>query len=143
MSIEQFLWPKKMGYTLENTVLYSIILIIAIYAIYKLLKKLGIKIDSRLAIAVSPYVALASTIRSLEDAKFFNSYWFVTPGIYFFIASIFFAVFLISVALEKKKIFSYHKPTFLIGVLILSFMMANLKIVNYDGMMLVLLFFLP
>jgi len=143
MNIEQLLWPKQMGYTFESTLLYSIILIIAIYLIYKLLKRLNVKIDQRLAIAVSPYVALASTIRSLEDARFFSSYWFVTPGIYFFIAFIFFTVFLISIILERKKIMNYHKPSFLIGILILSFMLANLQITNYSGILLVFLFFLP
>jgi len=143
MSIEQFLWPKKMGYTLENTLLYSVMLVVAIYLIYRLLKKFNVKIDGRLAVAVSPYVALASTIRSLEDANFFSSYWFVSPGIYFFIASVFFTVFLISLVLEKRKILDYHKPTFFVGILILSFMLANLQITNYYGMMLVFLFFLP
>lgn len=130
-----------MGYTVQSTLVYSIILVVAAYLIFKLLKKLGVKIDRMLAVAVSPYVLLGSTIRSLEDAGLLSSLWFVTPGIYFFIFIIVFAIILIGVALEKKRITKYYKFVFVCGIILASIFLSKVNPTNYEGIFLVLAFY--
>jgi len=78
------------GYTLISEITYGIILIISLYAIYKLLKKLKIVIDWRFCLALMPYILFGPVSRVLEDADFFSIpsvYWFISPLIYLQIAS--------------------------------------------------------
>lgn len=78
------------GYTLISEITYGIILIIAIFAIYKLLKKLQIIIDWKFCLALMPYILLGPVSRVLEDADYFNIpfvYWFISPLIYLQIAA--------------------------------------------------------
>jgi len=77
------------GYTLLSEITYGIILVIALYAIYKLLKKLRITIDWRFCLALMPYILFGPVTRVLEDADYFNIpsvYWFISPLIYLQIA---------------------------------------------------------
>jgi len=46
------------GYNIYNTLAYALILILAVFATYKLLKKMKISIDDRFVIGVLPYVIL-------------------------------------------------------------------------------------
>src|SRR3989338_411740 len=55
------------GYNIVNTLTYAIILIVAILAVYKLLKRMQIKIDRNFFYAVMPYIALGSILRVYED----------------------------------------------------------------------------
>ena len=78
------------GYTLVSEITYGIILIISLYVIYKLLKKLKIIIDWKFCLALMPYILFGPVSRVLEDADFFNIpsvYWFISPLIYLQIAS--------------------------------------------------------
>ncbi len=77
------------GYTLVSEVTYGIILIIALFAIYKLLKKLKIVIDWHFCLALLPYIIFGPATRVLEDAQYFQEpavYWFISPLIYLQIA---------------------------------------------------------
>jgi len=77
------------GYTLVSEITYGIILVIALYAIYKLLKKLKIIVDWRFALALMPYIFFGPVSRVLEDAEYFTEpfvYWFISPLIYLQIA---------------------------------------------------------
>src|SRR5437867_10998490 len=95
--IDYFLDPTKtFGYDVPKTLAYGTVLIIAVYLIFLVLKKLKIEIDQRLFLSVSPYIVLGGILRVMQDAGILTSYWLVTPGIYFFIFSICFAVILIS-----------------------------------------------
>ncbi|UCD14032.1 MAG: DUF63 family protein [Thermoplasmatales archaeon] len=98
------------GYTLVSEITYGIILIIALYAIYKLLKKLKVAIDWRFCLALMPYILFGPVSRVLEDADYFNVpavYWFISPLIYLQIAAyaLFFVVtgFCIENLSKKKK----------------------------------------
>ena len=142
-NLDYFLWPKKSGYTPINTLLYGLILIVAIYAIYKILKKLRVKIDARLAVAVAPFVVWGAALRVMQDAGIVAGYLFVTPGIYVFVFAVVLAVLLAAIFLERKKNIPYFKTLFLAGVLLVAFTLPNLNFVNYDGALLVLAFFLP
>lgn len=141
--LDYFLWPKKTGYDVPKTFAYGIILVIAIYLIFKILKKLKIKIDRRLAVAIAPYVVWGAVLRVLQDAGILNSYIFVTPGIYFFVFIIIFSTILISLLFERKKGIPYFKPVFVIGILLVAFTLPFLSFVNTYGLLLTIGFFLP
>jgi uncharacterized membrane protein len=68
---------------------YGVILIIALYYIYRLLKKLKITVDWRFALALMPFILLGPVTRVLEDTGYFQEplvYWFISPFIYMMIA---------------------------------------------------------
>lgn len=141
--LDYFLAPKKTGYDIPKTLTYAVILVIAVYLIFKMLKKLKVKIDRRLALAVLPYVIFGSTLRVLEDLGTVSSVIFVTPGIYFLVASIFLSVLLISLIIEKRKGIPYFKISFVIGLLLMSFSIANLRPTNFYCLFLISVFFFP
>ncbi len=113
------------GYTVVSEITYGIILIIALYAIYKLLKKLNITVDWRFALALMPYILFGPISRVLEDTNYFGEpveYWFISPLIYLQIAV--YAIFFLLLAyyLEKKlknQIFTVNKIIFLGGLIFL------------------------
>jgi len=77
------------GYTIISEITYGIILVVALYVIYKLLKKLHILIDWKFCLALMPYILFGPVTRVLEDADYFNIpsvYWFISPLIYLQIA---------------------------------------------------------
>ena len=77
------------GYTLVSEITYGIILVIALYYIYKLLKKLKITVDWKFCLALMPYILFGPITRVLEDAEYFSEpfvYWFISPFIYLQIA---------------------------------------------------------
>lgn len=86
------------GYTYVSEITYGILLLISIYAVYQLLKKLKIKVDWRFCLALLPYIIYGPVTRVLEDAEYFTEpivYWFISPLIYVQIAVtvIFFLLF--------------------------------------------------
>ena len=60
------------GYTIIAELTYGIILIIALFGIYKLIKRLDIKVNWRFALALMPYILYGPVSRVLEDAEFFE-----------------------------------------------------------------------
>jgi uncharacterized membrane protein len=77
------------GYTMVSELTYGVILIIALYYIYRLLKKLKITVDWRFALALMPFILLGPVTRVLEDTGYFQEplvYWFISPFIYMMIA---------------------------------------------------------
>ena len=141
--LDYFFHPKKTGYDIPKTLTYGIIFILAILLIFKILKRLKVKIDKKLALAISPYIVFGGAIRVLQDAGILNSYLFVTPGIYVFVFSIVFSLILLGLLLERKKGIPYFKPVFLIGIILAALPLAFLEIVNFYGIGLVILFYLP
>jgi uncharacterized membrane protein len=73
------------GYTLISEITYGIILVGALYGLYKLLKKLDITIDWYFCLALLPYILFGPITRVLEDTAYFTVptvYWFISPLIY-------------------------------------------------------------
>jgi uncharacterized membrane protein len=73
------------GYTLISEITYGIILVGALYGLYKLLKKLDITIDWYFCLALLPYILFGPVTRVLEDTTYFTPplvYWFISPLIY-------------------------------------------------------------
>lgn len=92
------------GYTMISEITYGIILIIALYYIYQLLKKLNVTIDWKFALALMPYIVFGPIGRVLEDTGYFEEplvYWFISPLIYLLIA--FFAILFILIGYYLNK----------------------------------------
>ena len=93
------------GYTIISEMAYGVMLICALYAIYKLLKKLDIVVDWRFALALMPYILFGPITRVLEDTGYFDKpwvYWFISPLIYLQIAAYALLFLLLGYYLEKK-----------------------------------------
>lgn len=141
--LDYFLFPKKTGYDMPKTMTYGIVLVLVVYLIYGMLKRLKIKADQRLALAVSPYVIFGGTIRVLEDAGLLNSWLFITPGIYLFVCFIVITILFVSLLLEKKAGIPYFKPVFMLGLFMAGISLGFIKPVNFLGAGLVFSFLLP
>ena len=131
------------GYNAWNYTAFGLTLLLFVYLIFKLLKKLKIKIDEKLALSISPFILFGSSVRVLKDAGILTSCAFQTPGIYFITFSIAFSIILISNFLQKRYGIKYYKLTFLSGLFLASPFLGLLKYKNFIGIGYVLLYFLP
>lgn len=96
------------GYTYVSGLTYGLILILCLYGIYRLLKKLNIVVDWHFALALLPLILFGPTTRVLEDSNLFNPpvvYFFISPLIYFQIA--FYAIFFIILGYYLNKKFKH------------------------------------
>lgn len=99
------------GYTLVSEITYGIILVCALYGLYKLLKKLEIKIDWYFCLALFPYIIFGPVTRVLEDTNYFTEpfvYWFISPLIYLQ-TTWYVLIFLFLGYYLQKKAFSQRK----------------------------------
>ncbi|MBP1910847.1 DUF63 family protein [Thermococcus stetteri] len=84
-----FVEPIKynQGYNPVNTLVYAIILGIMVLILYKMLKRMRIKIDDRFFLALIPYIVLGPLMRAITDEGLLpRTYLTVSPGGYFVIA---------------------------------------------------------
>ena len=113
------------GYTIVSEITYGIILIISLYAIYVLLKRLKIKIDWKFALALLPYIIFGPVGRTLEDTGYFTEpfvYWFISPLIYLQIAAYAILFLLVGKYLEnryKNKNLTTNRVIFIGGLIFL------------------------
>src|SRR3989338_8113612 len=93
------------GYNIVNTATFGIILIAAAFVVYKILKKLRIKIDRSFLIGVIPFVAMGGIFRAWEDlgeaTGAARNFLFISPLIYVTIFVIAFVSLLAVVAIER------------------------------------------
>ncbi len=114
----QPLYSETAGYNVYNTIAYAIILAIAVFGIYKLLKKLQIPIDRNFFIATLPYIFLGGLLRALQDAGVLKSILFVAPILYITDFAIAFVILIASFYSAKFLKTEYWKMMSFIGVLI-------------------------
>ncbi|MCW1309707.1 MAG: DUF63 family protein, partial [Candidatus Nanoarchaeia archaeon] len=109
---EFFIKPiiENEGYNPVNTIVYGVILIIAIYLLnsffYWMSKKYKVKIefDANFMLGITPFIFFGSILRVLEDAKILPfSFWFITPGIYILTFLPVIITILVGLFLEKKE----------------------------------------
>ncbi|MDN7011503.1 DUF63 family protein [Methanoculleus sp. FWC-SCC3] len=96
--IREFLYkyyidPIRYGeaYTLVDTLTYALILIAAVYLVYRGLRRYGIAVDGDLVIATLPFVVLGGLLRVVEDTGMITSdfrFLLITPLIFFTIFAI-------------------------------------------------------
>jgi len=95
------------GYTILSELTYGVILVFALYGLYKLLKKLNIRIDWYFCLALLPYILFGPVTRVLEDTNFFNEpyvCWFISPLIYFQTTFYVLIFLLFGYSLQKKAL---------------------------------------
>jgi uncharacterized membrane protein len=123
------------SYNIVDTLTYAILLGISLFWVLKLLGKLKVKIDTRFLISITPYIIAGSSLRVLEDSKFFTpplKYLFVTPLIYFFMFAVTISILVLAIGLERKgNIRDYHKFFGYAGAFWAFFNIAMLIV--YDG----------
>lgn len=91
--IREFLYkyyidPIRYGqaYTLVDTLTYALILIVAVYLVYRGLRRYKIAIDEDLVLATLPFVVLGGLLRVVEDTGMITSdlrFLLITPLIFF------------------------------------------------------------
>ena len=142
---QYFIEPIELGYgyNLINTIVYALAFIVFTYGAFEMLKRLKIKIDQRLALSITPFVILGSSIRVLEDAKILTGYMFVTPNIWVLFFFLIISILLISVFLERKKRIPYYKIMFILGIILTGLVLGMLEYKNFQGLKYVLLWILP
>lgn len=127
------------GYNIVNTFAYSILLVLAVVLTYKLLEKFNIKINRNFFIGLFPFIMLGGVMRALEDANFFNSFLFVTPGIYIVLFAFGLLSLLVSILIDRRTKYRYWKAFFIIGAVPLVYFFLFVNIANIRGLTLVLL----
>ncbi len=98
------------GYNPINTLTWAVLLIIFIILLFKLLKRLDIRIDEKFIFANLPYVVGGGLLRVVEDSEILLpplKYLLITPLIYFFVFFIAISVLLFSAYLRKHGM-KYH-----------------------------------
>jgi uncharacterized membrane protein len=131
-----------------NTVVYSLILIVAVFIVYKILNKMNIKIDKHFFLAVLPFIFWGSSTRVLHDAAFagilspeLNAFYgapiFPTPGSYFITFMLAFSVFLISVGIQKLSKVPYWKTMFSAGAALSILNIYFLPVLNFYPLILI------
>ncbi|WP_042684156.1 DUF63 family protein [Methermicoccus shengliensis] len=79
------------GYNVVNTLTWALVLGLSLFGVYRLLKRLGVRIDSGFILALAPYIAMGSLLRVVEDARIVLpplSYLLITPLIYFVVFAV-------------------------------------------------------
>ncbi|MCS7121160.1 MAG: DUF63 family protein [Archaeoglobaceae archaeon] len=121
----------KEGYNIVNTLTWALILVLAVYFLYKFLQK-RTDFRSEFVISMLPFIVFGSSVRIVEDAGFIDppiSYFLMTPFIYFLTFFVAFPSLLLSIKLKNYKVCT------LLGVLlssaVLIFLFSNLKVVHY------------
>ncbi len=115
----QPLYSETGGYNVINTPVYAILLAVAVFLIYKVLKKLEIPIDRNFFIATLPFLFLGGLLRTLQDAQVLKNVIFVAPFLYIFVFALAFGVLLGSFYAAKHLELAYWRLMLPIGVLIL------------------------
>ncbi|MFH1236995.1 MAG: DUF63 family protein [Candidatus Aenigmatarchaeota archaeon] len=111
-----------------NSLVYGIILVVAVYFVFKLLKRMRVRIDRHFLYAITPFILWAAITRVLHDAAFagalkgdigdfFSMPVFPTPGSYFITFTLALGVLVISLGIQKyAKAIPYWKSMAGIGV---------------------------
>jgi uncharacterized membrane protein len=106
------------GYTIFNTIIYGLILILIIFGIINLFKKLD-KNPAELMLYLIPFIFIGSSIRAFVDNRILPYNWFlITPGIYFIVGGLTILSLMMGIYLEKKINMDYKKILGLIGLIL-------------------------
>ncbi len=99
-------------YNIVDTLTYAVILIIAVYLIYRWLNRTGFPVDGKFVLATVPFIVTGGLLRVVEDTGYITSdihFLLITPLIFFVIFFLTVTSLLLSRILERTgKIASYH-----------------------------------
>jgi len=127
------------GYTVFNTIIYGVILVIAIFGIIKLFEHYKIN-PTDLIFPLIPFIFIGSGVRALVDNGIYPYTWaLITPGIYFIVGGIAIATLLFSIYLQRWKDIDFRYTIFIIGFIIATFILINIFNLNLIAIIQVLL----
>lgn len=130
------------GYNIVNTAVFAILLVAAVFVTYKLLRRLGIRVDRSFFIGIIPFIALGGILRAWEDlleatgathgliGSAINNFVLVdatgvarnllliSPLIYVVMFVIALAALIFAKAIEKYAKISYWKTWFTVGIIL-------------------------
>ncbi len=132
-----------------NSITYGVILVVCVYFVFRLLKKMSIKIDRYFTYAILPFIFWASTTRVLHDAayygvltgkigEFYSLPIFPTPGSYFITFMLALVTLLVSLLFQKYLNISYWKVMVVIGIVLDVVNVVLLPIVDLFPMVVIL-----
>lgn len=124
-----------------NTIVYSVILIAAVYLVYRLLNRMKVMIDDRFTFAVLPFIFWAATTRVLHDAAFagklspelnafYSSPLFPTPGSYLITFALALFTLLLGLLIQKTLKFPYWKTMLGVGTALTILNITMLPVVT-------------
>lgn len=106
------------GYTIFNTIVYGIILIIVLFEIIKLFEKLKIN-PSSIIFSLIPFILFGSCVRALVDNGIYpKTIFLITPGLYFLVGFSAILSLIFSVYLYKLKKIDYRYTLAIIGLIL-------------------------
>ena len=130
--------PHTEVYNIYNTLTYGLILAVMVFAVYKLLTKMNVKVDKNFFFAVTPFIAVASLLRVLRDADILTSNVLVSPLIY--IVTFFVTLLVLTICLIVDKYSNhevpYYTPMSLTGISIFLAFFVNYRLEStFPGLM--------
>ncbi|HNR25494.1 MAG TPA: DUF63 family protein, partial [Methanobacteriaceae archaeon] len=126
---ENFLYLHP-GYTLLNTIVFGIILGLAILIIIRMFKWLQ-KDPGELLLALVPFIFFGSSARALVDNGLYPlTLLLVTPGLYVLTGLITITALLLSVFMEKKMGWDYRYTLFSLGSFMCLFNLVMIEHIN-------------
>ncbi len=133
----------KTGYNPVNTATWALILVVAVYYLYRFLSK-RIIFDERFFLSNVPYVLFGSFLRIFEDAGFVKpplSYMLMSPFIYVLVFLVTFASLLTSLKLRGERYWVFHCTLgSVLATFTLSFLLLNLRVRHLDALFIPLTF---
>lgn len=123
-----FIRTIGLGYNPVNTVVYSVILAVSILMVARLLMKLKVEPDERFILSTSPYIVIGSAGRALRDLGFFNSFFFVSPLIFFLVFAYALPCLVISLFAGKKINKPYQAFFLIFGTIPASYLVYQVAI---------------
>jgi uncharacterized membrane protein len=125
-----------------NTIIYGLILVVAVWAVYKLIIRLKIQIDFKFALALLPFIFWGATTRVLHDAAFagilspeleaiYSLPIFPTPGSYILTFALTLAVLLASLLVQRFVKLQYWKVMLVAGLVLDIINIALLPFTNF------------
>jgi len=127
----KFLEPMCNYYTPEATATYALILIAAVYAVYRFVKKFEIEIDSKFILGTVPFILYGGTTRALRDHNLYQGYLFCSPPIYFFVFAVASLSLIAGVAIQRKFGIDYYLTMFSVGLSLVVLNSTMITVVNW------------
>ncbi len=120
-------------YNAVETITYALILIVAVYLIYRWFKKSGFPLDGPFVLATLPYIVFGGMLRVIQDADMIQSdlqFLIVTPFIYFLIFFYTVGILILSHKLETRGLISSYLRVYA-GVGIFSVFSVALVLISW------------
>ena len=127
------------GYTIFNTLVYGIILILFLILILKLFEKIKINPES-IIYSIIPFIFFGSTVRALVDNNLISyNYFVITPGIYILVGII--AIISLFIGYILKNRIDYKKTLLIIGSAFAIYPILKINNLNLEALLLILSIF--